>query len=106
MPLKNRYQKFSKISERKFRPILHNFALNFTASDTARLTGISIRSVNSIFLRLRKRIAQECERQAAFKGVVEIDESYFGPRRIRGKRGRGASGKTIVFGIFKRDNKI
>lgn len=42
----------------------------------------------------------------AFKGVVEIDESYFGPRRIRGKRGRKTGGKTIVFGIFKKDDKI
>ena len=35
-------------------------------------------------------------------GVVEVDESYFGPHRVRGKRGRGASGKTIVFGLHKR----
>jgi len=106
MPLKNRYQKFSKISEQKFRSILRYFALDFTASDTARLTSISVRSVNTIFLKLRKRIAQECNKQTPFQGVVEIDESYFGPRRIRGKRGRGASGKTIVFGIFKRDDKV
>lgn len=32
--------------------------------------------------------------------------SYFGPRRVRGKRGRGASGKTIVFGIFKRRGRV
>ena len=106
MPIKNRYQKFSKISERKFRSILRYFALDFTASDTARLTLISTRSINSIFLKLRKRIVQECNKQTPFKGVIEIDESYFGPRRIRGKRGRGASGKTIVFGIFKRDDKV
>ena len=106
MPLKNRYQKFSKISERKFRSILRYFALDFTASDTARLASISTRSVNTIFLKLRKRIVQECNKQTPFKGVIEIDESYFGPRRIRGKRGRGASGKTIVFGIFKRDDKV
>ncbi len=106
MPLKNRYQKFSKISERKFRLILQNFALDLTASDTARLTAISVRSINTIFLKLRKRIAQECEKQTAFKGIIEIDESYFGPRRFRGKRGRGAGAKTIVFGIFKRDDKI
>jgi transposase-like protein len=27
-------------------------------------------------------------------------------RRIRGKRGRGASGKTIVFGLLKRDGNV
>jgi len=35
-----------------------------------------------------------------------VDESYFGPHRVRGKRGRGASGKTIVFGLLKRDDKV
>lgn len=106
MPLKNRYQKCSKISERKFREILKYFSQDFTASDTAELTLISVRSVNTIFLKLRKRIVQECEKHTPFEGVIELDESYFGPRRIRGKRGRGASGKTIVFGIFKRDDKV
>jgi transposase len=35
-----------------------------------------------------------------------VDESYFGARRVRGKRGRGASGKTIVFGLLKRQGKV
>ena len=106
MPLKNRYQKCGKISERKFREILRYFAQDLTASDTARLTAISVRSINTIYLKLRKRIAQECVKLTPFKGVVELDESYFGPRRVRGKRGRGAGGKTIVFGIFKREDKV
>ncbi len=51
-------------------------------------------------------MAAECERQTPFAGVVELDESYFGAKRIRGKRGRGAGGKTIVFGILKRNDKV
>ncbi len=39
-------------------------------------------------------------------GQLEVDESYFGVRRVRGKRGRGASGKTIVFGLLKRGDKV
>ena len=35
-----------------------------------------------------------------------IDENYFGARRVRGKRGRGAQGKTIVFGLKKREGKV
>lgn len=106
MPLKNRYYKCSKISERKFREILRYFAQDFTASDTAKLTSISTRSVNTIYLKLRKRIIQVCEQQTIFNGVVEMDESYFGPHRVRGKRGRGAGSKTIVFGIFKRGDIV
>ena len=39
-------------------------------------------------------------------GQIEVDESYFGARRVRGKRGRGANGKTIVFGLLKRGDKV
>ena len=38
--------------------------------------------------------------------ALELDESYFGPRRVRDKRGRGASGKMIVFGLFKRGGQV
>jgi hypothetical protein len=106
MPYKNRYQKCGKISERKFREILRYFALDLTASDTARLTGVSVRSINNIYIKIRYLLANESEKQTPFSGVIELDESYFGPKRIRGKRGRGAKGKTIVFGILKRDDKV
>ena len=105
--MRNCYFRRSKLTESRFRQILRFFALDLTASDAARLSGVSVRSVNDIYLRLRERIADECELRRPFKGgEVEIDESYFGPRRVRGKRGRGAGGKTIVFGIFKRDGRV
>ncbi|WP_339344218.1 IS1595 family transposase [uncultured Alcanivorax sp.] len=103
---KNRYYKFSKISEARFRRLLRAYAMDLTASDAARLTGISLRSVNAIYLKIRRRIAEYCEEQSPYSGEVELDESYFGPRRIRGKRGRGAGGKTIVFGVFKRNGHV
>jgi transposase-like protein len=103
----NRYYKRSKISERKFRQIVRYFAMDFTASDVAQLTGLTRKTVTTIFLRMRQRIAAECERASPYSDCeVEVDESYFGARRVRGKRGRGASGKTIVFGIFKRNGCV
>ncbi len=80
--------------------------MDLTATDAAELTGLSVRATNTIYLKVRQRIAQNCEAQNPFQGEVEIDESYFGPKRIRGKRGRGAGGKTIVFGIFKRNGRV
>lgn len=103
---KNRYYKNSKISEARFRRLLRAYALDLTASDSARLTGISVRSVNTIYLKIRQRIADHCEAQSPYSGEVELDESYFGPKRIRGKRGRGAGSKTIVFGVFKRNGHV
>ena len=73
---------------------------------TAELTGISVRSVNSIYLRIRRRIAESCELDSPLQGAIEVDESYFGAHRVRGKRGRGAYGKTIVFGLLKRHGKV
>lgn len=101
--MRNKYYKRSKISEAKFRQLLRYFAMDFTATDTAQLTGISRRSVNQIYGLLRAKIQQWAWQEAPFTDTVEVDESYFGPRRIPGKRGRGAAGKTTVFGIFKRE---
>ena len=59
------------------------------------------------FLRaIRERLAEFCEQQSPFSREIEVDESFFGARRIKGKRGRGAYGKTIVFGVFKRNGKV
>ena len=41
-------------------------------------------------------MSKECEKISKFSGEIEIDESYFGAKRVRGKRGRGAANKTPV----------
>jgi transposase-like protein len=103
----NRYYRRAKISERKTRQIIKYFALDLTAQKTALLTNLTRKSVNDIYLKIRHRIAQECDRASPFASCeVEVDESYFGARRVRGKRGRGAGSKQIVFGIYKRNGKV
>ncbi len=106
MTQKNRYFNRSKISEAKFRQILRYFAIDLTATDCAELSGISVRSVNSIYLRIRARLAQYCEQVYPLGGELEADESYFGPRRVRGLRGRGVGQKTVVFGLLKRGSNV
>lgn len=88
------------------RQIIKYFALDLTASKTAEIVALTRPSVSRIFVRIRVRVAEECERASPFGGTVEVDESYFGARRVRGKRGRGASRKQIVFGIFKRNGSV
>ncbi len=39
-------------------------------------------------------------------GEIEVDESYFGAKRVRGRRCRGAGGKTKVFGMKKRGDNV
>lgn len=90
--MNNKYYKCSKISESKFRQLIRLFAMDLTGSDAAELAGISRRSVTSIYGRLRTKIAGWSAREAPMEGTIEVDESYFGPKRIPGKRGRGARG--------------
>ena len=39
-------------------------------------------------------------------GGIEADETYVGGKRSDGKRGRGAPGKTVVFGMMERDGDV
>lgn len=87
MLLVNCYYKCSKLSGVKFRYLLRLFALDLTASDATRLTGLSVRSVNAVYQLLRRRLHPLRPVPADLSGVLEPDESYFGPRRVRGKQG-------------------
>src|SRR5512141_1979419 len=106
MTLKNKYANRSKISEAKFRELVKLFALNLEATQIAELTGLNRNTVNRFLHAIRERLAEFCEQQSPFSGEIEVDESFFGARRVKGKRGRGAYGKTIVFGVFKRSGKV
>ena len=104
--MKNKYLERSKISEAKFRLIIKGFSLDLTATQTAELAGVSRNTVQRIYTALRHRIATFARPADLSVGEFEADESYFGARRAKGKRGRGASGKTIVFGLYKRNGKV
>ncbi|WNY23107.1 IS1595 family transposase ISDbac1 [Methanimicrococcus hongohii] len=104
--MKNKYIFRSKISEAKFRQIVKLFAFDLDATQISKITGISRITINRYLMAIRERIAEFCEQEAPFQGEIEVDESYFGPRRVKGKRGRGAGHKTIVFGIVKRQEKV
>ena len=105
--MKNKYIFRSRISEKKFREILKLFCLDIEAKKVSELTNISRITINKIFDKLRILIASKCELESPFeKGEIELDESYFGAKRVRGKRGRGAGGKIPVFGMLKRNGKV
>lgn len=89
MQAANRHYKCSKISEVKFQYLLRLFALYLTAADTVRLTGPSVRAVNDLYLRLRRRLRARCPVPAGLDGAVELDERSFGPRRAGSLSGLG-----------------
>jgi transposase-like protein len=102
----NKYINFSRISEAKFRQLLKLFCLDLTAVQITEITLLNRNTINRYLKKLRERIAHLCEQESPFAGEVEVDESWFGARRVKGKRGRGAFGKTIVFGIFQRHGSV
>ena len=105
--MQNRYVKRAHISEGIFRKVLKLFCADIPARTAAGLAGLSVQSTQRLYDGLRLRImALTLEEARPFTGEVEIDESYFGARRVRGKRGRGAGGKTPVVGLLKRGGKV
>lgn len=97
----------SHISEAKFRQIIRLFSIDLEAVQISKITRLNRNTINLILGRIRERIVDLAEKESPFKSCeIEIDESYFGARRVRGKRGRGACGKTKVFGMLKRSGKV
>ena len=96
-----------KLSKNTQRKLLEYFVLEVTARSAADLLGIQPNSAALFYRKIREIIAYHLELEAheIFEGQVELDESYFGGTR-KGKRGRGATGKTAVFGILKRGGKV
>ena len=63
------------------------------------LTGLSRQTVNKYLTAIRLKILELSLLQSdPLVGQIEVDESYFGARRARGK--------TIVFGLLKRGDKV
>ncbi len=96
MTKKNRYANRSRISEAKFRQLVKLFCLDLTATQIAAVSGLNINTVDKYLFGIRQRIAEHCEKESPFKGAVEVDESFFGARRVKGKRGRGYNGLVDV----------
>jgi transposase len=86
---------------------IEHFVAGTTARCAAELIGVNRKTAGYYYHRLREIIAYQLEQesQEVFEGEIEVDESYFGGTR-KGKRGRGAGGKTPIFGLLKRGGRV
>ena len=99
--------KYQRISTQKKNKIFLCFSEDITASACAKIVGVNCNTVNSYYNRIWELIFKESLKEASREfGEFECNESYFGAKRVRGKRGRGAVGKTPVFGLLKRGEKV
>lgn len=105
--MKNKYVIRSRVSEKKFRQIIRLFSEDLSATQISHLTELSRQSINKYLTAIRLRFVELSKLQSdPLMGQIEVDESYFGARRVKGRRGRGAKGKIIVFGLLKRGDKV
>ena len=96
-----------RVTAQKRNRIFLCFKNDLTATQAAEICGVNRNTANRYYNLLRRAILSESIREARREvGEYELDESYFGARRVRGKRGRGAAGKTPVFGLLKRGDKV
>jgi len=106
--MRNKYLCRAHVLERDFRAVLRCFAHDVPALTAAKMCGVNKNTAHRLYGLLRQRVVAlaEAEARPFVGGIVEIDESYFGPRRVRGKRGRGAGRKVPVIGLLKRAGKV
>ena len=96
-----------KLSRKVQFRLVEFFVLEVTARSAADVLGIQPNTAALFYRKLRQLIADQLAlvEHEVFDGAVELDESYFGGVR-KGKRGRGAAGKVVVFGLLKRGGKV
>lgn len=97
------------ISRQKYTILFNSFVTDIASSTASGIAHVNRKTADRYYLLFREVILaaalKEREERDLCNGI-ELDESYFGPRRVRGKRGRGASKKIIVFGLLKRAGAV
>ncbi|MCA9464659.1 MAG: transposase [Nitrospira sp.] len=62
--------------------------------------------ITRVYQRLREAMYHLAELKGGkLKGEIELDEAYF-CRRRKGKPGLVAAGKSVVFGLLERNNRV
>jgi len=101
MTVQTVFLKRQRVSNAKFRLIVSYFCLDFTALVTVVLTRLKRHTVEKYYTWFRGLIFKESLKEEKLGGEIEVDESYFGATRVRGKKGRGAMGKIPIVGLLK-----
>jgi transposase len=76
-----------------------------SARELQRQLSVTLKCAWRMGHQIRKYLA-DTDGNSPLGGEVEADETYIGGRRSGGKRGAGASGKTIVMGMLEREGPV
>jgi transposase len=75
-----------------------------SAKELQRQLGVTYKCAWRMGHQIRQHMA-DIQTTTHLKGDVEVDETMVGGKR-KGKRGRGAAGKVVVFGMMQRDGHV
>ena len=100
----NKYKRYSKISEAKFKEIIKLYALDIEATKIAHITGISRRTVNSTINQIRQRIVEYCfeNRPQSFPDEICCNRKVI----PYCKNAPQKTNSHIVFGIYRHNKNI
>lgn len=76
-----------------------------SAHQLHRALGITYKSAWFMCHRIRHAMSQP-PLSDKLRGIIEADETYVGPKDVRGLSGRGAGKKTIVFALIERHGRV
>lgn len=88
--------------------ILYLFVLGVPANRIKEYAEISLKTIQRIFPTIRQAIYDQALfelKESDISGEVEMDETMFGGKHT-GRRGWGASGKQLIFGLYQRSGKV
>jgi len=94
--------KWAKISSYQLKKIIHCFVVDVSADQASKLLQFNRNTTNRYYMIFRIAIALHQQNEfRKFVGLIELDESYFGARRVRGfhgklKRGRGTLKQPVL----------
>ena len=96
-----RFYRHSRLTETQFRELVRLFASDVSATETAALVGLTRRTVTVIFLKLRRRLVEECERRSsAAVSRIQQETSLASARCVCGRCRPGRSFGSPVFGVL------
>jgi len=93
------YIKRCRISQKKLNLIIKCFLTDITATSCFEISDVNRNTVNRLYNVFRELIFQDeyvSRKVFSIETESELDESYFGRTRVRGKRGRGAGHKIMT----------
>lgn len=97
-----------RLSSYELQHLIEYFCLGVPAFRLRHVTPLSRQTIGKFFRFLRHLIYNQSIKEfeeLRLSGAVEMDETMFGGK-VKGKRGWGAAGKNMVFGMYKRNGHV